>query len=414
VLVIGVLGFGLQGCVSARMSDRKIDQLFRESKYHEASEYLKAQIGASGPGSPGSEDELLYLLDAGLALHQAGEYEASNAYFALAEKHAGLNDYTSVSEEVGTLLTGENTKVYRGELFEKVLIHVYKALNDAVMGKIESALVEARLVHRRLEEIRAEGEPLLQQNAFARYLSAVLYEAEGEWNDAYVDYKKTRELLPQRSFVGRDLWRVAGILGMPDEMERWKAEYSLQGPDIDRKQNGPLSRRSGLGEVIVIFQNGLAPEKRPDPFYPSIPRFVARFNPVSEAEVFLDGRQVGKTQVLHDVEATAIANLDQKKAAIIAKRLAGRVAKAVVADQVRRRTNNEVLGALTELVLVLSDQADTRSWSLLPRDFQIFRIAVEPGTHDLQLRPIGASNLPAKTIQVAAGKKVFVSFRYMP
>lgn len=97
------------------------------------------------------------------------------------------------------------------------------------------------------------------------------------------------------------------------------------------------------------------------------------------------------------------------------KRIAGRVAKAVVADQVRRQTNNDLLGFLTEVALVVSDQADIRSWSLLPRDLQVLRVPADPGPHEVALRPVGAASAPPpRTVQVEAGKKVFVSFRWLP
>lgn len=404
----------LSACVSARIRDVEADRLFQEGNYAEAASFLKERIEKKGPGSPGSEDELLYLLDAGLSLHQAGSYGESNGYFALAEKHFGLNDYTSVSEEVGTLLTSENTKVYRGEDFERVLIHVFKAMNFALMGSIESSLVEARLVNRRLEQMKRDGQRTYKQNAFARYISAILYESQGELNDAYVDYKKTRELIPAFSPVGRDLWRIAYALRMSDECERWKKEFQLSDADSQPESNRVLGKGSGMGEVIVIYQNGISPEKRPDPIFPSLPRFVARYNPVTVAEVDLNGEFAGRTVILHDIEETAIKNLEEKKAGMAAKRVAGRVTKAVVADQIKRRTNSELLGALTEIALVVSDQADIRSWRLLPRDLQILRLAVPEGTHVIRVRPVGDSDLPEQTVEVKAGKKVFLSFRYSP
>ena len=413
--VLGLLLLPLAGCVSARMGDGQVDRLFREARYAEAAELLKARLRPDGPGRPGSNDELLYLLDAGLALHQAGDAEASNAYFALAEKHLAQNGYTSVSEEAGTLLTGENTKVYRGEDFERVLVHVYKAMNYAMLGGLEDALVEARLVNRRLEEMRREGEKPYKQNAFARYLSAILYEAEGEFNDAYVDYKKTHELEPSYRPVGFDLIRMASALGMRDEARRWEREFEFSKEEADPSRNRVLSRKSGRGEIIVLFENGLSPVKVPDPAFPLLPDFVPRFNPVREAEVSVDGQPRGMTVLLHDIEATAISNLREKKFAMAGKRIAGRVAKAVVADQVRRQTNNELLGFLTEVALVVSDQADIRSWSLLPRDLQVLRIPADPGPHEVALRPVGAASAPPpRTVQVEAGKKAFVSFRWLP
>jgi hypothetical protein len=63
----------------------------------------------------------------------------------------------------------------------------------------------------------------------------------------------------------------------------------------------------------------------------------------------------------------------------------------------------------------VSDQADVRSWNLLPRDLQIVRIPVEPGNHTVRLQPVGAAAAGReKTVQVRKGQKVFVNFRYMP
>ncbi|MBU6375417.1 MAG: hypothetical protein KGQ59_05435 [Bdellovibrionales bacterium] len=402
------------GCASPRMRDAQADRLFRDAKYAEAADYLRTRMKGSGPGSPGANDELLYLLDAGLSLHQAGKFEESNAFFVLAEKHVGLNDFTSLSEQAGTLVTSENTKVYRGEDFEKVLIHVYKAMNYSLLGNFEGALVEARLVNRRLEQLKREGEKPYKQNGFARYLSAILYEAEGELNDAYLDYKKTYELEPSFRSVGIDLWRVAAALGFREDLPRWKKAFDLTESEMSRESNRVLTRRTGLGEIIVIYQNGISPMKTPDPDFPSLPRFVARSNPVREAEVEIDGEIKGRTLQLYDIEATAISNLDEKKLAMAAKRIAGRVVKAAVAEGVRRASKNEALGLFAELFLVISDQADTRSWNLLPRDLQIFRFSAEPGEHLVRIRPVGGPELEEKTVKVEAGKKSFLSFRFIP
>ncbi len=396
-------------CVSTRVYDSESDRLFHAGEYEKAASRLEAgyRKGAGeASGSGGAfEDELLYLLDWALALHTAGNYEASNAAFALAERHVWGNDYTSTTEEIGTLVTGENTKVYRGEDFEKLLIHVYKALNYALLGNGESALVEARLVDRRLQELKTEGEKGYKQNAFARYLSGVLYESQREWNDAYIDYKKTLEIEPDFTPIGEDLMRVALRLGMSDQVERWERQFGLTRP----------RGRSGSGaEIVVIFQNGLGPVKVPRPEAPALPKFKRRYNPVRHAEVTVDGEGRGTTTVLHNIEATAIRNLDERIAGMTAKRVGGRLVKAGVAGAVAKRTNNEALGQLTYLLLVASDQADLRSWRLLPRDLQILRVPVEPGVHEVRVRPVGDSELPPQSVEVKTGQKKLVNFRYIP
>jgi len=64
--------------------------------------------------------------------------------------------------------------------------------------------------------------------------------------------------------------------------------------------------------------------------------------------------------------------------------------------------------------MYVSDQADVRSWNLLPKDLQILRIGVDPGTYQVRALPVGAPPIPEKMIQVGPGKKVFVDFRYTP
>lgn len=389
------------------MSDAESTRLFRSAEYDQAAERLRKGLEDQGENG---RDLLLYLLDLGITLHTAGKYEESNKYLLQANDIAEIKDYTSLATEGATLLVTDNIKDYKGEDFEKVLINTYLAMNFALMGNYEDALVEARLVNRKLHLMVTEGQRKYKQNAFARYLAGVLYEADRHWNDAYVDYKLTRELMPELPGLGRDLWRMAWLLKMPDEMERWNREYKL-GAEDHRS-----AKEVRKGEIIVIYQNGISPIKKPNPDFHSLPRFVPRANPVSQAEVVVSGKpsEVHKTILLHDVEKTAIENLDEKYAGLVAKKIGGVVAKEVVAHQIGKSTDSPLVGLLASLALHAGDRADLRSWNLLPKDLQIVRIPVEPGTHTVRLTPIGAEALPEKTVEVAPGKKVFVSFRYVP
>ena len=132
------------------------------------------------------------------------------------------------------------------------------------------------------------------------------------------------------------------------------------------------------------------------------------------SQVEIDGQTKGSTAVLEDIEATAIENLDEKYGGLIAKKIAGVVVKEAIAYGLARETHSPILGLIAQVALFAGDQADLRSWNLLPRDLQIFRLPVAPGAHRVKLVPIGGQPLPEKIIEVAAGKKMFVNFRYMP
>jgi hypothetical protein len=207
---------------------------------------------------------------------------------------------------------------------------------------------------------------------------------------------------------------VARLGGHREAAERWVREFKLSPADQDAAMK--LAPGGGQAEIIVLYENGISPRKRPNPSFHSVPEFFPRYNPIVTADVEVDGQPAGRPVVFHDIEATAIENLKEKYAGIIAKKIAGAVVKEVVANQVEERTQSRALGALTELLLFAADQADVRSWNLLPHDLQILRIPVTPGQKTVRLKPVGAaeSTVMEKTVQVAAGKKVFVCFRYMP
>jgi hypothetical protein len=391
------------------MSDHESDRQFRNGQYDDAIASLKKGLEEQGENG---RDRLLYLLDLGLALHTRGLYEESNKVLLEADKIAEIKDYTSLAAEGATLLTSENIKDYKGEDFEKVLINTYLAMNYALIGDYENGLVEARVVNRKLRLMVEDGQRKYKQNAFARYLSGVLYEAEREYGDAYIDYKETRKLMPELPGLGRDLYRLAMLQGMGEEMERWKEEYGLTEEDIAAAK--ALAPRAKRAEIIVLYENGISPVKRPHPDWYSIPKFYPRYNPVLYAEVEVDGARRGGTMKLHDIEWTAMENLNEKWGGMIAKKIAGVVAKEVVGKQVENMTDSPLLGFATKMFFYVSDQADLRSWNLLPRDLQIARMVVDPGVHTVKVYASGTDLLGEKTVQVEAGKKAFVNFRYIP
>jgi hypothetical protein len=352
----------------------------------------------------------LYLLDLGLSQHAAGDLEASTKTFLEAEKIAEIKNYSSLAEESAAFLTSDNLLPYKGEEFENVLINVYLAINFALRRDRESALVEARKVDRKIYLLNTEAKRHYKQNAFVRYLSAVLYEADGEWDNAYIAYKRAYEIEPQFRPLRQDLWRLAALNRMPDEQERWTRELRLSPQEIQSARAQPKR-----GELIVIYQNGISPEKKPNPQIRSLPRFYPRSNPISHASIDVDGVRVGNTEKLYDIEATAIQNLEEKYGALIAKKLAGAVTKETIAYGVERETQSPLAGFLTRVFFLATNQADLRSWNLLPRDFQIARAWLEPGLRKVKVVAVGDFLTPfEQQIDVRAGEKYFLNVRFSP
>ncbi len=76
-----------------------------------------------------SGNKLLFLLENGLIAHYQERYETSNRYFAAAERLSDELYTRSISREAAALVTNDAVRKYRGESFEMVAIHYYRALN---------------------------------------------------------------------------------------------------------------------------------------------------------------------------------------------------------------------------------------------------------------------------------------------
>lgn len=354
-----------------------------------------------------NNDQLIYKLDYAVALQQAGKYKESAKAFSEAEKIADVNDYHSISKITSSLLLSEEMKQYKGDDYEKVLINAVNAINYVMMGDLDEALVEARKLNNKLYKYKFEAKKDYAQNPYAFYLSAVAWEADRKWDDAYIDYKKAYDLNPYFPPLHEDLIRSAIRASREDDVARWKKQF----PEVKVR---PEWKDPSYGEIVLIYQQGWGPRKQPRPDSPKYPWLVPVGTSTRNAELKIGSNSI-KTFPIFSVEDVAIKTLNDDYAALVASRAAGTVTKFVVADQIRQK--NELLGTAALIGMLVSDRADLRQWSTLPQTFQIARAFVKAGKHKISVEGISATgsstgeSLPEKEIEVKPGRKTFLTFR---
>jgi hypothetical protein len=195
-----------------------------------------------------------------------------------------------------------------------------------------------------------------------------------------VDYKKTLSLAPQFSRLRKDLIRGALKLDWSSDLEKWRR--TLQVTDEEIKEARRELRETG--GVVLLYQNGFAPEKVPSPQWQEIPIFRSRYNKYRAAHLYLNGEAMARTEVLYDVEKVAKENLDAKYAGLIAKRVGGVVAREVLGNELDKKQQG--VGTLFKMAMYMANQADTRSWLTLPQSFQLARVQVPPGKYRASIR----------------------------
>lgn len=427
-IAISILFATLVGCGDYTHTTQKAREEYYAGQYLAAAESLKAGANEEGP------DQLLYILDRATALYNGGMFDEAIKEFSRADKMAEIKDYTSLSKEAASLVVNDRLLPYKGEDFEKVLINQYLALCYLMKSDTEAALVENRRVNRKLYLMISEGKRKYRLNPMARLLSALIYESQGQFNDAYIDYKAVQKLLPSMVSLGPHLYATAWASGISEDLEKWQKQYGLSA-----EQLSAAKAELKQAEIIFILEVGKAPIKQPHPQWHALPKFYPRPNPVASVRLSISsqggseqvGYQVaGDSWPLFDIEATAIKDLDEKWAGLLAKRIGGVVIKETAATIVDEKVS-PILGMAMRIGGFVADQADLRSWLTLPQNFQIIRYRVPiPGKYEVRLQPLDASGNPAvgyapieKSIEVpewahkgrpkAPAPKVFVPVRVL-
>ncbi len=408
ILAILVVTLGALGCATYQTRVTQARDLIAQGRFTEAAHDLKKLAETEGG------DQLVYLLDYAVALHLAGDLEASNQALLQAERIAQIQDYHSLSRISGSLLLSEEMVQYKGEDYEKILIHVFLALNFLLLGDLDAAQVETRKINQMLHLYRTEAGRNYRDYPFAYYVSGMIWEATGNYDSAHIDYKRAYELAPQLMFLREDLLRVAVLGRRTEDLRHWQEQY----PGLEIK---PYWRSSDYGELVFIFQQGWGPRKRPNSQEPRLPEFRPVLSRTSSAHLKIQGNGLegmttaARAERILDVNGVAMEALNEVYGALLAKRIAGIGVKAVVAEQVRQK--NEALGLLAWLGMNLMDRADLRHWSTLPESLQLHRVFLPVGEYQIAAEGLTSVGLPSgesfkfESVKILPRSRTFLSWR---
>ena len=472
LLVLQCLWAGL-ACVSPVPVQHAIEHEMQDANYGEALRLVEE----APPGVFEGPNRLLYDLERGMLLHVGGEYARSNAAFERAKRTARALEPVSLHASGLSLIGNDRVLDYAGEDFEKTLIHLFAALNYEQLGDRSAALVEVRQVADALKRLDLEsgGERVYRDDAFARYLSAMLFEAEGDEERALVDYKKALaaysdyaveyDVAAPVSLI-RHAKALASRLGADAVADLKPFLAGLPAPD---EAPAPGLRSSPKGEIVVLHYNGLSPVKREERFvlpvpaamrvtdsrrggwrddeaaeleqafsvlsgFPGLrgiplafPRFVRRPYAIERMRPWVAGQPAAApAELVEDIGAIAIEDLQDRILRVRAKAVARSVMKWAIQRSLQAHFEDRrgEQGAFLRTVMQVggdwaraaSERADVRVWSTLPDTIWMSVLEVSPGEHAIELDFLdhrGERRLQKKLspVEVAAGQRVFVTVR---
>ncbi|WP_418885834.1 COG3014 family protein [Enterovibrio paralichthyis] len=351
----------------------------------------------------GMEKGRIALLAGDPALSKEALEKADNA--ATEQQNAAIIQLSNGVNQLGALVTNDNMIDYVPADYELGFLHLYLTLNYLQQHDLQGALVEVRranLVQERARKIRErELEDVQQtatqngisenvgavlsrypdvgsklgtvQNAYLFYLSALLYEAEGNLNSAFIDYSRALAVEPENRYVAYAVMRIAYRQGRGDALAMLEKKYgNYQPPGKDKGQlvilneQGIVNARAFWRLPLWLTDSRGYVESHTValPYYPSM-------SVGAQKALVVQGSLV-KPAELVNVNRMAQKALNEAMPSMAVRQILRVVAKNEMRKSLAEQDESGIGSLVVSIFNALSEQPDTRSWQTLPESVGIF------------------------------------------
>lgn len=382
------------GCASYTAETKEIRALYLGQKYKQSLEKLEASSLKDS-----EKDRLIYLLEKASILDKLGQRQIARKLLNEADSLVEKLKTLSVSRTATSFIMNDSSMDYEGEDYEKVAIHTVMALSFLEDNELRSARVEARRINSQLDEINKDYDKnqknKYSQDAFALYLSAMIWEALGEFDSAIIDYRKALNLY-ESSYVKfyngtvpdslvKAYYKLTKIRGRTELTSSLTKKY----PNIVKRDS-----KSNVGELVVIHEVGNISIKTQKEFIFPFGKQVVRFSFPTimrnrHRSYGFTGVEIAQSNVktpaenLQDLNSIAYHTLEDRRLRMIAKQGARLLLKGQAVEQAYEK-GGPLAGLAANIFTAVTETADTRSWTLLPSAYYVTRLQLEPGEYSIK------------------------------
>ena len=361
--------------------------------------HAEASLAIAEAKDKGQED-VLASLDKGMLRRITNDYSASNQILEVAKQKIETLHGISITENLAAVTINETLRGYEGDRYEQLLLHAYMAMNYIQLGQMDAARVEMLQANVKMMEWGEEPE----EDAFLRYLEGMIYESLGELDSALISYRKAYIVYKEKGgnqyplapvAIKKDLLRLLALQGLWNEYESYKNDFGMAGYK-------PVTKSNASGELIIILNNGLAPIRSETaiPIFSSeiqqnlrvaFPIYRYPRQNLLAPKISVNQKQYSM-ETVEDVDALARYSLEQAMSGIMLRATARAAVK--YNTQHTAQDSSAMAGLLMTVTNLITERADTRSWTTLPQEIQLKRILLPVGEHQLQIQMLNlAGNL---------------------
>ena len=443
-------------CSSTRSSKEQFAGINEKLISHDYQGALN-QIEAARGKFYKEKEKALYYVDAGMLHHYNGNFVQSNTLLSKAEKAFDELYTKSIGRGAASMLLNDNVLEYSGEDYEDVYLNVFKALNYAELDKFDDAFVEIRKINEKLSLLEQKHKKMAKQfnkskdkkksfetgknkfhnSALGRYLSMLLYRAEGKMDDARIDKEKIDEAWQLQSHIYNfSKPSLNNYLSRTDKAKINVISFTGRAPDkkantlyihtekdlvvIGTTKENPHGKQN-LETLDLIPWKDM---KKGYHFKFQLPFMKKRKSNIGRIEVIIDGKMSADLQQIEDIEKVALETFKIKEPLIYLKTITRTVIKGLFStkrkEEMEKKIDNALLGfaarLATDAIVDATENADLRISRFFPAKTFITEIEVTPGIHKIKVKyyskngsVLFVDDLGEKNISIS-GLNLFESF----
>jgi hypothetical protein len=430
LLLAAVAGFLATGCKTYQQKNAAV-------VYWHQGDVTNALVAANkmAANNADNKDTVIWRLEQGAILRANGQYDDSNKAFDAAQEK--IDDYEQkakvrVGQETAAMLSNQAELDYEGRAYDGVMLNTYKALNYLNLGEPDKARPELIRAYQRQQDAvennkkriekaqeeaaqskdsetikKAQNDPQLQAqienvstnlshlktyadyvNPFTVYLDGLYFMADAadgsDLERARKSFQRVVEMAPDNPYLKEDLAMVDGLIN-----------------------NGRLPEPT----TFVIFETGCAPVR--DQLRISVPIIIANVSYVGAAFPTLKphgnylpsltiraGGQTVTTSLVSDMDSVIGLDFKNELPVVITKTIASAVIKGVAAYAANKAAGQQndwaglVMRLGTAIYQAAVNIADERTWTTLPKEFQVCQFATPPDRKIELEPPDGRQRIP--------------------
>lgn len=404
----------LTSCASIQTQISHYEDIDREFTNRNYKRAISEIVEAKKEGKYEEKDKVLYYLDIGIALHNAGEYEKSNEFLSIAEQAIEENFTKSISKLATSMILNDNVLDYPGEDYEDIFTNILMSLNYIHLNNLEEAMVEVKRIDVKLSKLQDKyrgvanklsktkenvkfkvGQTNLRYSALGSYLSMLSYLHHGKYDDARIDKERVEESTP------------AKMRGFLDEVFETPAMGNVTLYPIcfigKSPVKNPLELSLDLNPDLNLGRITIPGEEKPTLFFRyegeedlhfkfAVPSITDRDSRIERIRILVNGKYKGDMHYLEDFGNVARMTFEVKKPIIYLRAGLRTFLKAMLdkkaTEEIDKKTEDKkILGAILKIFVDvatdITESADLRCWRTMPGHSYVGKIELSPGTYNI-------------------------------